>query len=539
MIMLRWLCLLFLFCLTLSVNAHAKPSSKVLEQQIQQLTEHMQHYINQLPSTKGELRVLTEYRINQKNSQIRNLIKQLMHHVGSKNAKLINLVNLQIGYVQQSILVVKFDIENLQRQLGTKNDYQIMILIAKRSQQLGRYLQQQQQNIRWLQQLSLPSESLTKEILKQLTDRADSQSSLLLFTQSQLKSATSALRLAGKHASKTETQRVLELQNLLTIASANLVQTIEQLDSFKQNTDAFKQVLFKVSGDIANDGLNFKIAQSLVEQWLVVMNKQIVLHGPTYLFKFFIFVSIILISLLLANVGKRIIRTAVVHSSLNLSHLLQDFCVSLSSKIIISIGILIAISQLGVEIGPLLAGFSIAGIVIGFALKDTLSNFASGMMILIYRPYDVGDLITAAGVTGKVSHMSLVSTIIKTTDNQRLIIPNNKIWRDTINNITVEFQRRVDMEFCIGYGDDIELAEKLLTDIVTSHPKVLKEPEVMIKLHNLGDSSVDFIVRPWVKPEDYWDVYWDITKEVKLRFDREGISIPFPQRDVHIYPAVE
>ena len=204
-------------------------------------------------------------------------------------------------------------------------------------------------------------------------------------------------------------------------------------------------------------------------------------------------------------------------------------------KVVFALGLLIGLSQLGFELAPLLAGFGIAGVIIGFALQDTLSNFASGMMILIYRPFDVDDLINAAGVTGRVSHMSLVSTTIKTLDNQRLIIPNNKIWGDTINNITVEHQRRVDLTFGIGYGDNIEHAEKVLNEIVMAHPKVLKDPEPLIRLHLLGESSVDFIVRPWVRPIDYWDVYWDITREVKMRFDAEGISIPFPQRDVHIY----
>ncbi|ABN60050.1 MscS Mechanosensitive ion channel [Shewanella baltica OS155] len=200
---------------------------------------------------------------------------------------------------------------------------------------------------------------------------------------------------------------------------------------------------------------------------------------------------------------------------------------------------MVALSQLGIELGPLLAGFGIAGVIIGFALQDTLSNFASGMMILIYRPYDVGDLINAAGVTGRVSHMSLVSTTIKTMDNQRLIIPNNKIWGDTINNITAEHQRRVDMTFGIGYSDNIEHAEAILKSIVEAHPKVQALPAPTIKLHLLGESSVDFIVRPWAKPEDYWEVYWDITREVKMRFDAEGISIPFPQRDVHIYQTTK
>ncbi|WP_250132382.1 mechanosensitive ion channel family protein, partial [Vibrio crassostreae] len=188
-----------------------------------------------------------------------------------------------------------------------------------------------------------------------------------------------------------------------------------------------------------------------------------------------------------------------------------------------------------IELAPLLTGFGVAGVIIGFALQDTLSNFASGLMILIYRPYDVGDMVKVAGVQGTVKDMSLVSTTVQTIDNQRLVIPNNKIWGDVINNITAERVRRVDMVFGIGYSDDIDKAKAVLNDIIVAHPLVLKKPEHMIKLHTLNTSSVDFVVRPWVKTDDYWDVYWDVTETVKKRFDEEGITIPFPQRDVHIY----
>jgi small conductance mechanosensitive channel len=185
--------------------------------------------------------------------------------------------------------------------------------------------------------------------------------------------------------------------------------------------------------------------------------------------------------------------------------------------------------------GPVLAGLGIAGFIIGFALQETLANFAAGAMILIYRPFDVGDMIEAAGVTGKVSAMSMVSTTILTIDNQTLIIPNGKIWGDVIKNVTAQGDRRVDMVFGISYSDDIPHAEEVLMAILKEHEKVLKDPEPMVKLHTLGESSVDFIVRPWVKTTDYWDVYWDVTREVKMRFDSEGIAIPFPQRDVHFY----
>jgi len=209
--------------------------------------------------------------------------------------------------------------------------------------------------------------------------------------------------------------------------------------------------------------------------------------------------------------------------------------VSIARNIIIVLGVLIALSQLGISLGPLLAGLGVIGFVVGFALQDSLSNFAAGMMILMYRPFDVGDLIEAGGVLGKVSNMSLVNTTILTVDNQTIVVPNNKIWGDVIRNVTAQTKRRIDMVFGISYSDDIAKTEKVLQEILDSHEKVLAEPEPIVRLHELADSSVNFIVRPWVDRENYWDVYWDVTRAVKMRFDEEGISIPFPQTDVHLY----
>jgi small conductance mechanosensitive channel len=130
--------------------------------------------------------------------------------------------------------------------------------------------------------------------------------------------------------------------------------------------------------------------------------------------------------------------------------------------------------------------------------------------------------------------MSLVSTTIMTLDNQTIVVPNNRIWGDVIKNVTAQRQRRVDLVFGISYADDVEQAEAVLRDILAKHPKVLDEPEPIVKLHELGESSVNFVVPPWVASDDYWDVHWDVTREVKMRFDREGLHIPFPQRDLHL-----
>jgi small conductance mechanosensitive channel len=159
-------------------------------------------------------------------------------------------------------------------------------------------------------------------------------------------------------------------------------------------------------------------------------------------------------------------------------------------------------------------------------------------MIMLYRPYDLGDVVTAAGVTGKVDSMNLVSTSIKTPDNQTIVVPNSSIWGDVITNVTANDQRRVDMVFGIGYDDDIGKAKALLGEIVSAHPLVLSEPQPMIRVHELADSSVNFIVRPWAKTGDYWDVYWDLQQTVKERFDAAGISIPYPQTDVHVHQVV-
>jgi small conductance mechanosensitive channel len=217
------------------------------------------------------------------------------------------------------------------------------------------------------------------------------------------------------------------------------------------------------------------------------------------------------------------------------SELLKDFFVNTVRKITFFIGLVIAISFLGVNIGPFLAAIGALGFIIGFALQGTLSNFASGIMILLYRPYDIGDFVDVAGVVGKVDAMSLVSTTIKTPDNQLVIVPNNSIWGGVITNVTGSPTRRVDMVFGIGYGDDIAKAKGILEDILKGHDKILDTPAYVVNVHELADSSVNFVVRPWVKTSDYWDVYWDVTRAVKERFDAEGVSIPFPQRDVHMH----
>ena len=217
------------------------------------------------------------------------------------------------------------------------------------------------------------------------------------------------------------------------------------------------------------------------------------------------------------------------------SNLLENFARRTAGGVVFLIGILMAISALGVQVGPLMAALGAGGFIVGFALQETLASFASGLMIMVYRPFDVDDYVSVAGVEGTVKEMSLVSTTLLSLDNKVLVIPNKKAWDDTIINFTGRDLRRVDLVFGIGYDDDIQHAIDVLKEVAGEHKLVLDDPAVTVGVDQLADSSVNLFCRPWVKTEDYWTVHWDLTHQVKERFDTEGISIPFPQRDVHTH----
>ena len=200
--------------------------------------------------------------------------------------------------------------------------------------------------------------------------------------------------------------------------------------------------------------------------------------------------------------------------------------------------LLTALGKLGVETTSFLAILGAAGLAIGLALKDSLGNFASGVMIIMFKPFKVGDAVTAAGVTGNVSEVGIFNSVFITADNQKIIVPNGAITSGSITNINAYDTRRVDLVVCIGYEDDIKKAKDVLNTIISSNEKVLVDKGITVAVSEIGDYSVDFVVRAWVNTPDYWDVKFDLTETIKLRFDEEGITIPFPQQDVHHYNKI-
>jgi small conductance mechanosensitive channel len=335
-----------------------------------------------------------------------------------------------------------------------------------------------------------------------------------------------------KEAMKSQLDEVRDRHALF---ASSLETAIEIMKKRGMDTGEYSKLLITSTGKITQGIFEKGVAVSLFSEWLAHVRDWLMENGAALVFQFIVIVLILIAFRFLAMLVSKVITRGLEKSKLEVSHLFREFAISTSRKAVMLFGILVALSQIGIDVGPMLAGLGVAGFVIGFALKDTLSNFASGMMILIYRPFDVGDAVEVDGVLGKVKAMTLVSTTVLTFDNQQLMIPNNNIWGNTIKNITARKIRRVDMTFGIGYSDDIAKAEEILWKIVKEHPLVLESPEPVIKVSALGASSVDFIVRPWSNTADYWDVYWDITRSVKVEFDKAGISIPFPQSDVHLY----
>jgi len=246
------------------------------------------------------------------------------------------------------------------------------------------------------------------------------------------------------------------------------------------------------------------------------------------------FIVILLVSYFGASILANFVRRGASRVK-GVSQLLINFLSSFTKQLAMVVGFIVGLAALEIDITPLIAAVGAAGFVVAFALQGTLSNFASGLLILAYRPFDVGDVIEAGGVSGTVDSVSLFSTHIRTFDNKLMIVPNNDIWGGTITNATASTTRRVDLVFGIGYADDIIQAQNVLAKAVENHPLVLKEPAANIRVNELADSSVNLICRPWTKTENYWTVYWDLMHTVKQEFDNAGVSIPFPQRDVHIY----
>jgi small conductance mechanosensitive channel len=214
---------------------------------------------------------------------------------------------------------------------------------------------------------------------------------------------------------------------------------------------------------------------------------------------------------------------------------LETFVSNLVRMVLMVIVVIAAIGALGIQTTSFIAIFGAAGLAVGLALQGSLSNFASGVLIVLFRPYRVGDFVEAAGISGVVLEVQILTTVLKTGDNKQIIVPNGQIMDSIITNYSANDTRRVDMVVGVSYDDDLDKVRATLEELVAAEERILDDPACTIAVSELADSSVNFVVRPWVKTSDYWGVMFDMTEAIKKRFDKEGISFPFPQQDVHLH----
>lgn len=236
-----------------------------------------------------------------------------------------------------------------------------------------------------------------------------------------------------------------------------------------------------------------------------------------------------------ANLIARAIRTLMQKQQVDKT--LETFVSNLIRMVLMVFVVIAAISAVGIQTTSLIAVLGAAGLAVGLALQGSLSNFAAGVLIVLFRPYKVGDFIEGGGVSGTVVSVQILQTILKTGDNKEVIVPNSQIMGSIITNYSANDTRRVDMVVGVSYDDDLDKVRKTIEELVAADDRILDDPACTIAVSELADSSVNFVVRPWVKTPDYWGVMFDLTEAIKKRFDQEGISFPFPQRDVHLYKA--
>ncbi len=253
------------------------------------------------------------------------------------------------------------------------------------------------------------------------------------------------------------------------------------------------------------------------------------LYGMNVLAAILIFIVGKFVASIVTNLLEKVLIKAKVEKTL------VSFLKNLTNAALLVFVVIAAINKLGVETTSLVALLGAAGLAVGLALQGSLSNFAAGIVLIIFKPYKIGDLIEAAGALGNVKQVQVFNTVLSTLDHRIVIVPNSKITSDNIINYSSMKERRIDMVFGISYTDDLKKAKEVLIDVCKKESRVLDSPETVVAVSELGDSSVNLVCRPWVRPADYWDVLFAITENGKLELEANGMTIPFPQRDVHIY----
>ena len=396
------------------------------------------------------------------------------------------------------------------------------------------YLELSTEQVLLLQALEIDDTSLRDKVVRTLTYFGEEMMGLIHLHQHGLQMLAARQATDGTDADLIQAAR-FESERL-QLSVTRLRGVVAQLDRLEGDTLEMRRTLIEERGSLALSLGDTDIASVLYAEATTKFKDWLANRGASTLLSVLLFVALLIVARWLARLTRRVTERALRHSDQSVSQLLKEMLISISGTIVFLLGVLVALSQVGVSVTPMIAGLGVVGFIVGFALQDTLSNFAAGAMILAYRPFDTGDFISAAEVEGEVRKMNLVNTTIVTIDNRVLIIPNSKIWGGVIMTFTGQHLRRTDVIYSVSYSDDLDHVQRVLEELIASDERFLTEPAPIVRVKQFSDSSIDFLVRAYAKTGEYWETLWALNKAVKQRFDAEGITIPFPQRDVHMAP---
>ncbi len=491
-----------------------------------------------------ERRRTFEVRRDEKTIKVLNSIISLAENVlelpedAPERAKLSQLMSLREGQIERAI-GDRFEslTERLNASLDRQRELSGVPLLSEEAfadlidKYRLSYLGLSTEQTLLLERLDIGDETLREKVLKTLNLYGEELVGVIHIHHHALKLLAARQDAAGTDAELVQSARFEAERLELAIARLNRVVTmLERLDG---DTLAMRRVLIEKSGGLALSLVDTAMINVVLGETQDRLVDWFSANGASTLLSAILFVGILILARSLAGLSKRLTERALRHSDQSISQLLKETLISMAGTVVFLIGLLVALAQVGVSVTPMIAGLGVVGFIVGFALQDTLSNFAAGAMILAYRPFDTGDFIAAGEAEGTVLKMNLVNTTIVTVENKVLIIPNSKIWGGVIMNVTGQKLRRTDIIYRVSYSDDVDLVQGILEELIDADERWLDDPEPLVRLKQYSESSIDFMVRAYAKTDEYWEAVWALNKAVKKRFDAEGITIPFPQREVH------
>jgi len=496
-----------------------------------------------LPESFDRLRTL-EVRRDEKTIKVLKSIISLAENVlklpedAPERAKLRQLMSLREGQIERAI-GERFEslTERLNASLDRQRELSGVPLLSEEAfadlidKYRLSYLGLSTEQVLLLERLGIGDEALREKVLKTLNLYGEELVGVIHIHHHALKLLAARQAAAGTDSELVQSARFeAERLELAVVRLTSVVTMLERLDG---DTLAMRRVLIEKSGGLALSLVDTAMINVVLGETQDRLVDWFSVNGASTLLSAILFVGILILARSLAGLSKRLTERALRHSDQSISQLLKETLISMAGTVVFLIGLLVALAQVGVSVTPMIAGLGVVGFIVGFALQDTLSNFAAGAMILAYRPFDTGDFIAAGEAEGTVLKMNLVNTTIVTVENKVLIIPNSKIWGGVIMNVTGQKLRRTDIIYRVSYSDDVDLVQGILEELIDADERWLDDPEPLVRLKQYSESSIDFMVRAYAKTDEYWEAVWALNKAVKKRFDAEGITIPFPQREVH------